>query len=265
MAAITLTAAIDAFQTVIPVSGDLPAPWSGDQNRVKTLVQIDGEYMTVEMSGSTSWLVTRSVEGTFAVAHLSGATIVPVVRVPGPYPLLGPAGILAETMRREECPEVNTVVATTGHVALQAIWLRAGTIVSNITFVSATTAAGTPTAYAFGLVSGGAAGAPAAGTTLASSADQTNTAWAANTAKTLAMTTPYVVPASGVYYLAFACTATTVPTLKGGTAKTDGTLAGLTPPLSGVSGTAYTSGALPATVAIMAAGAVTTSFYGAVS
>ena len=172
---------------------------------------------------------------------------------------LGITGTLAETMQRETCPEVNTAAPTaSGALFLQAIYLQAGQIVSNITMASATTAAGTPTHYWFALYSGGTSPA-----LLASSADQTSTAWAANTVKTLAMTTPYRVPTSGLYYIGVAMVATTVCTLKGGTARTGGQLASAAPIIAGASSTGITT-ALPNPAASITANS-TASIYAAVT
>jgi hypothetical protein len=170
-------------------------------------------------------------------------------------PNLGPTGTLAETMPREICPEVNTTAPASGTLAMMAIYLTAGQLVSNITIASATTAAGTPTNYFFALYSGARA-------LLAQSANQTTTAWAANTVKTLAMTTPYRVPVSGQYYIGYFMTATTVATLKGGTARTGGQLANTAPIIYGTSTTGLTT-ALPDPAAAITG--TTASLYAAVS
>jgi len=162
-----------------------------------------------------------------------------------------------ETMDRNYCVETNTTLTTTGQIYCQAIWLQAGTVVTNIAFCSATTAASVPTHYCFALYT----------TALAlcgSTADQTTGAWAANTLKTLALTAAYTVPTTGLYYLAFMMTATTVPTMKGGTARTDGTLSFTATAISGISGTAYSTGTAPATINALAA-KVTTSLWGCVT
>lgn len=169
---------------------------------------------------------------------------------------LGITGTLAETMPRETCPEVNTTIAATGGLILQAIYLRAGQLVSNVSFFSATTAAGTPTHQLFGLYS-------AALALLATSADATTAAWAANTIKTLAMTTPYRVPTSGLYYLGISVAATTVPTLKGGTAKTGGQLAGTVPITNGTSASTGITAALPNPASALTVS--TASIWGAVT
>lgn len=168
---------------------------------------------------------------------------------------LGITGTLSETMPRQTCPEVNTTVAASGTLFMQAIYLTAGQLVSNITMSTATTAAGTPTNYFFALYNN-------ARSLLAQSANQTTTAWAANTVKTLAMTTPYRVPTSGLYYIGYMMTATTVATLKGGTARTGGQLAGAVPILNGISTTGLTT-ALPNPAAAITAGTV--SIYAAVT
>lgn len=173
-----------------------------------------------------------------------------------PYYVLGATGVFAETIPREICPEVNTVAPTaSGTLFMMAIYLTAGQLVSNIAICSATTAAGTPTNYFFALYDANRA-------LLAVSANQTTTAWAANTYKTLAMTTPYRVPTSGLYYIGLMMTATAVVTTKGGTAKTGGQLAAQAPILHGTSSTGLTT-AMPNPAAAITGGLV--SIYAAVS
>ena len=168
---------------------------------------------------------------------------------------LGATGVLAETMPRETCPEVNTTVAVTGTLFLQAIRLTAGQLVSNISLCSATTGATTPTNYFAALYSGARA-------LLARSADQTTTAFAANTYRTFAMLTAYRVPTSGLYYIGYMMAATTVATLKGGTAKTGGQLGATVPILHGTSTTGLTT-TLPDPAGAISTG--TASIYAAVS
>lgn len=169
----------------------------------------------------------------------------------------GISGCKAETMDRNLCPEVNTTMGTTGQIRIQAIWLTAGTVVTNICFCSATTAANTPTHYVFALYD-------LSGNLLATTADQTTTAWGANTLKTLAVTAAYTVPTTGLYYLAISVVATTVPTIKGGTARTNGALMAVTPNLAGISSTAYATGTAPVSIAIPTA-ASTASIWGCVT
>jgi len=152
-------------------------------------------------------------------------------------PIYGPAGCKAETIDRHILDETNVAALSTGRLQLQAIWLVAGTVITSISFSSATTAAGTPTNQLFGLYDSNR-------NLLATSADNTTTAWAANTIKTLNLTAQYTVPSTGLYYLGISVTATTVPTLKGQAAPSASQLKGTAPILNGTSTTGLTS-ALP--------------------
>ena len=174
-----------------------------------------------------------------------------------PFTNLGATGTLAETMMRETCPEVNSTIGASGTLFMQAIYLKAGQLVSNISISSATTAAATPTSNGllFGLYDGSR-------NLLAQCAAQGAWTWAANTIKTLAMSTPYRVPTSGLYYIGLLQVATTIATIKGGTARTGGQLAGLAPILHGTSNTGLTT-SLPNPANAITVG--TASMYAAVS
>lgn len=148
-------------------------------------------------------------------------------------PNLGITGAVAETMPRETCVEANAAALTSGTMLLNAIYLKAGTVVTNISFFSATTAAGTPTNQFFALYS-------IRLSLLARSTDATTAAWAANTLKTLAMASAYTVQVSGWYYVGIMVAATTVPTLKGLSASSS-ILAGFNVVLSGNSTTGLTT------------------------
>ena len=104
----------------------------------------------------------------------------------------------------------NAAALTTQVMLSTPVHLDAGDIVTNITFMSGGTAAGTPTNWWFALYSNAATPA-----LLAQSADQTTTAWAANTAKTLALATAQTITSPGLYWAAVMVKATTVPTLAG--------------------------------------------------
>jgi hypothetical protein len=104
----------------------------------------------------------------------------------------------------------NLSALTTQVMLSVAIPLEAGDVVTNLTFVSGDTQAGTPTNWWFALYDTQATPAK-----IAQTADQTSTAWAANTVKTVALTAPYTVVTAGVYYAAVMVKATTPPTLVG--------------------------------------------------
>lgn len=106
--------------------------------------------------------------------------------------------------------DTGQVALATGVMTAVRVKLYAGDVVTNISVRSGATAAGTPTAYWFALYS--SAATPAL---LAQTADQTSTAWAANTTKTLALATAQTISTTGYYWAAVMVTATTPPTLLG--------------------------------------------------
>lgn len=164
-------------------------------------------------------------------------------------------GALYETFDRDLCDEVNTAALSSGRLTLQAIWLPAGTTINSISFWSATTAGATLTNQLFGLYDSNL-------NLLRSSTNDTSTAWAANSRKTLSLTSAFTTTYSGLHYLGIMVAATTVPTLKGNTAKTGGQLNAGAPSMGGTSNTGLTT-ALPATA--NAPATVTTSIWGCVS
>lgn len=164
-------------------------------------------------------------------------------------------GCKAETFPRHLVPEINTALLSTGRLSLEAIAIRSGELLTSISFFSATTAAGTPTNQIFGLYDNTLA-------LLRSSNNDTTTAWAANTRKTLSLTSTFTTTYTGLYYLGIMVTATTVPTIKGYTARTGGQLNAAAPSLGGTSNTGLTT-ALPNPA--NAPGTVTTSAWGCVN
>ena len=250
--AVALTAAIGYDEGFLPVNGNIPGPWVVPFNAM-----LDTEVVTVIGGGLTFWQVLRGQANSQAQGHASGAIVLPLA----PYPIvqtLGPSGYIAETLPREQIPETATVVCTSTHIGCQAVWLSAGQVVSNISVCTSATAASVPLNFAIGLYD-------LLGNLCCSSADQLTTAMTAQTLYKFAMVTPYTVANSGLYYVAIGSVATTVPTLKGVARAVDGTLAGTAPSLNGVSSTAYASGALPATIVPVAAGATTKSWWAGLS
>lgn len=105
----------------------------------------------------------------------------------------------------------SNLSALTSAVMLSvALPLERGDVVTNLTFLSGATAVGTPANWWFALYD--TAATPAL---IAQTADQTSTAWAANTAKTVALSAPYTVTTSGVYYASVMVKASSVCTLAG--------------------------------------------------
>ena len=104
----------------------------------------------------------------------------------------------------------RTDCLATGVMTAVPIYLDAGDTVTNLSAISGSTAAGTPTHYWFALYSNAATPA-----LLGQTADQTSTAWAADTVKTLPLVTPVKIAKSGIYWVAIMVAATTPPSLLG--------------------------------------------------
>ena len=153
-----------------------------------------------------------------------------------------PTGLRAQNLRALDC-NADLDPLTTQVMLSVAVPLQVGDLVTNITFKSGATAADTPTNYWFALYS-------PAGALLAQSADQTSTAWAANTVKTLALATPQRISATGVYYAAVMVKATDLPSLVGASVGIAGAAASIlsSKVLSQTSGSGLTTTA-PATIA----------------
>lgn len=147
-----------------------------------------------------------------------------------------------DVFHRANLPRVgldDVAALATGVMTSVDLWLNEGDLVTNLSFVSAGTAAGTPTNYWFALYDPSLA-------LLGQTADQTTTAWAADTVKTLPLATAYRATRSGRYKAGINVTATTPPTLVGSV--------GAKPILTGEGNLSQTSGSgltttAPATIA----------------
>lgn len=120
-----------------------------------------------------------------------------------------PSGMQRANLRRREC-NGDLSALTTQVMTSVALYLEAGDTVTNLSFRSGATAADTPLHYWFALYDNSATPAK-----LAQSADQTTTAWAANTTKTLALATAQAITTTGVYYAAICMQATACVSLVG--------------------------------------------------
>lgn len=142
-----------------------------------------------------------------------------------PFVWDAPTGALAATFPRREADTVGAVL-TSGTPFLAAIFLVEGREINDISFVSGGTALGTGTHQQFGLYASDLS-------RLAVTSDDTSTAWATNTTKTLSLTAPYTPTSSGLHYVAILVAATTVPTLRGRPSVGTGIVASYTPKLQG--------------------------------
>jgi hypothetical protein len=167
---------------------------------------------------------------------------------------LKPSAATFESIPRQSA-DGNIAALTSAQLTLFAIYLPAAAVVASITAVSGATALATGLNQWFALYDGSL-------NKLAVSSDDTSTAWAANTAKTLALAAPFVTTYSGLYYLGVMVKATTPPTLVGTAAQAG--VVGLTPKLAGTSTSGLTN---PASAPSVAAALTTlgAALYGYVS
>ncbi|MFF9554601.1 right-handed parallel beta-helix repeat-containing protein [Streptomyces albus] len=168
-----------------------------------------------------------------------------------------------ETTSRMRCGATSTAPVS-GTLYLVPIWLPAGAVLSNISFVNGATAAASPTNWWFSLHDSGRK-------MLARTADQGTAAWASNTVKTLpiAQTTAgnaasYTTTYEGLHYLGIMIKATTLPNLVGegsmatGAGATPGwgdTNTGMSTPPT-VSGSGFTAAPFGGNVGLLAYGYV---------
>lgn len=153
-----------------------------------------------------------------------------------------PTGVKAISMPRIGTFSTTLAALTSGRLLLVGIPLREGDSISSLTFISGTTALATGTNHWFALYDQSLA-------LLRQTADQGAAAWAANTIKTLNLSSAHVATYTGLHYAGIMVAATTVPTLLG--MNGNATLNGLrTPVLVGASTTGLTTTA-PATAAAL--------------
>lgn len=143
-----------------------------------------------------------------------------------------PTGAIAQTLPRWSNVG-NLAALVSGTLVLSAIRLQAGQTVNSISWTSRTTTLAGGTNQWFALFN-------SSRQCLAVTNDDTSTAWASSSVKTLNLTTPYNVTTSGTYYIGIMVNASTVPTLAG-LANATATLTSITPALIGTSNTAQTS------------------------
>lgn len=156
-----------------------------------------------------------------------------------PYYYLMPTGAIAETFSR--IAGAASAALTSGVLELTAIPLLTGTTVTDITFLTGSTAAVTPTHWWYGLYDNNL-------NQLAVTADQTTTAIAANTSYSLQLATAasgsisnYTLSYSGLYYLGWMATAGTMPTLLRLAGAGIAAMAAVSPILASSSDTAQTT------------------------
>lgn len=121
---------------------------------------------------------------------------------------VAPSGAIAESFPRGGGANFQALSAlTSGTLRLVAIPLLAGMTITSIG-VTSVGAATTPTNQWFGLFD-------SARNALRLTGDDLTAAWGGNTTKTLSLSSPYAVTASGLYYIGIMVAAATPPTLAG--------------------------------------------------
>lgn len=131
--------------------------------------------------------------------------------VSGPRVSASPTGCIAETFPRclgSQATATQAIGATTGTVYMAGVWLPVGMTITNVNWITGSTAAVTPTHWWLGVAS-------STGLQVAATADQTTGAIGANTLITKALTGTYVTTVTGLYYLLLSVTAGTNPTATG--------------------------------------------------
>jgi hypothetical protein len=228
---------------------------------------LNNDFSGNSWSASTAMSVSSAapVTGPGAMQALPGSNLVDTDLSPLPSleAALRPSGRY-ETTSRLRLGTSST--PTSGMLYLVPIWLPKGLVISNIAFASGSTAAVTPTNWWFTLHN-------SSKVALARTADQTTTAWAANTimTKAIAQTTAgtassYTTTYAGLHYLGVMIKASTNPTLISEGSMPDvvaqvspgfgGTDAGLSTPPTVTAG-AFTAGAFGTGSGILAYGYVT--------
>jgi len=119
-----------------------------------------------------------------------------------------PSGIRNQSIGLLDIDADLAAALTTQVMTCVAVPCQVGDLITNVSFTSGATAAGTPTNYWFALYD------PSLNL-LAQTADQLTAAWAASTPKKLPLTTAQRCTTSGIYYAAVMVKATTVPSLIG--------------------------------------------------
>lgn len=122
-------------------------------------------------------------------------------------PDAAPTNVVAQTI--PDILATSSLTCTAGTIFVTRCWVKPNTTVNGFSFITAVTAASTPTNWWLFL-------ATSAGVILAITPDQLTTAMAADTEFTVNLTTPYVDTAGGYRYVGIMVAATTGPTIASG-------------------------------------------------
>jgi hypothetical protein len=246
------------------LTGTYPNPTLAVDRITKALLTTKGDVIAASAAstparlgvGADGQVLTADAASTAGVKWAAAAGGSPV-----PTSYLAPSGVSYETFPRTG-PGGGSVAMVSGTLVLVAVALPSGFPVGHIGFVTGGAAIGTPTHYWFGLYD-------SSRLQLAITADQTSTAWAGSTNRSLAIATTaagaassYTTTYSGLHYVGCMITATSAGALRGVAADSVSSL--LAPILCGLTAdvTQTTPPAFPHTAAAITAGS--TLIYGTV-
>ena len=141
------------------------------------------------------------------IEGMGSVPIAPLAKSPIPVGTSAYSG-LAENFPRWACGANATAIAA-GRVSASPVYLEEGAVVREIAFKTGTTGGfSAPTKQQFALYSPALA-------LLGTTVDDGATAWAVNTTKRLAMSSPYEVPTSGWYYAGILVVGGSMPSMAG--------------------------------------------------
>lgn len=191
---------------------------------------------TGTQAGSTVDAATDAARGTVELATATEVlTGTDTGRAPTPS-VLAPfaahtrvSGALAETVPRHL--PASAITLTSGRLHLVAISLPAGLTITSITFVSGAGLSGLSNQW-FGLFD-------SSRVPLRLTGDDTSTAWALNTAKTLNLSSTYATTTAGLYYLGICVVASGIGTIAAQASTV--IMTGFSPIISGSSSTGLTN------------------------
>ena len=177
--------------------------------------EVFGSMLTDSFTESTDTLhlndaaMTRQA-GAMADFLLSFAPARTYSRPATPQTGLGnlPTGALGSSIPGRVYTAANLAVLSSSRLTLVGVDLKKGVPISNVSFHSATTAGATLTHTWFCIVDKGLVMKRA-------TVDDTSASWAANTRKTIALSSEYTPAYDGLHYIGIVVTGTTVPTLSG--------------------------------------------------
>lgn len=144
------------------------------------------------------------------------------------YNALAPTGAIAESTPRQMVNGDSMTTLATGRMKLTGIYLPKDTTITSITFISGGGPAIDPLNQWFALYD-------SSRNLLRQTTDDTTSAWAASTVKTLNLTSTYTTTSAGMFYAGVCVKASTVPSLTGNSVQGSSTaFINLSPVLTGL-------------------------------